>query len=467
MYLNFYQLRKAPFNITPDPEFLFFSPSHQQVLETIQYGLAERKGFMVVTSEVGLGKTTLVRFALERADLQRLKVIFTFHAHVSFTGLLETLARELHIDCHTEDLGTTLQRLQEVLTAEGAQGRTVVLIIDEAQNLPVETLRHLRLLANLETATKKLLQIVLVGQPELAQKLDLPELQPLKQCIAIRSTLSPLTPQESLAYIQHRLTKVTLGQTPTFTTGALKQIVAHAQGAPRLLNILCDNALIAGFAAQQKPVSASLVREVIADFEGNVETKGASSLARPRLAWALGLVLIGLLGFVSYRGLGAFKGRSPDLSQAHQPGSTALDPQDKQTALAVVPARDIPGQEAEKSPAAAGSQVLADPPQAKAAVQPAEPPTKTQEAPAPPQTTFPVTLVVKPGDSLTKMIAAVYGSSTTALVQRVKDHNPQIQDANIIVVGETIVFPAFNGAMGKGDTVSSWREGQENEDTEP
>jgi general secretion pathway protein A len=319
------------------------------------------------------------------------------------------------------------------------------------------------LLSNLETATRKLLQIILVGQPELARKLDLPELQPLKQCIALRATLSPLTPQDSLAYIQHRLAKVALAQAPIFTVGALKRIVAHAQGVPRLLNILCDNALIAGFASQQRPVSAKLVQEVIADLEGapaTVSSPAATSPWKPTLA--LACVLLGVLGVFSYRNFSVPTWLRQDLPQAHTPVSTGHDGQDKEPVLTAAPAPQAIGQETEK-PRAADSQVPAPPPQAKIEVQPAAPPVKTPEPPAktpeppakapeppvPLETTFPVTRVVKPGDSLSKLIASVYGASSNDLVEWVKAHNPRIQDTNVIVVGERIVFPEFNEAAKK------------------
>ena len=283
MYFDFYQLRKAPFNLTPDPEFLFLSPSHQQAFGAILYGISERKGLVVVTGEVGLGKTTLLRAALEQVDTQRLKVISVFHTNVSFTSLVKLLARELRVDFFPDDLEETIIRLKAVLGEEDAQGRTVVLIIDEAQNLPMRTLLELRLFLNIETETAKLLQIVLVGQPELMHKLDLPELRALKQCVAIRETLSPMTAPESVEYIEHRLAKVALDQEPIFTPKALQHIVAHAGGVPRLLNILCDNVLISGFADQERPISAKLAKEVLADLEKNPEAEGSPvSLRRGR-----------------------------------------------------------------------------------------------------------------------------------------------------------------------------------------
>ena len=170
MYLDFYQLSKSPFNLTPDPEFLFLSPSHQQALSAILYGIWERKGLIVVTGEVGLGKTTLLRAALEHVNAcqgeeQRLTIISTFQANVSLMRLLALLARELQVPSKPDDPDGTVSLLIKALEEKEAQGSTVVLIIDEAQELPLETLRQLRLFLNLETNTAKLLQVVLVGQP--------------------------------------------------------------------------------------------------------------------------------------------------------------------------------------------------------------------------------------------------------------------------------------------------------------
>jgi general secretion pathway protein A len=263
MYLDFYHIEKAPFHITPDPEFLFLSPSHKAALGSIIYGIEERQGFVAISGEVGLGKTTILRSYLERVDQRQLRTIYIFNANVSFRGLLKAIFAEFGLDYETEDLFEMVNHLHQVLIEEYQQGRNVALIIDEAQNMPVETLENLRMLSNLETSTEKLVQIILIGQPEFDQKLNLNELRQLKQRVVIRSTIEPLTPEESMAYIQHRLEKVAMTDRPLFTKGAFKHIVEHAKGTPRVLNILCTNALIAGFGYRQKPITAKTVKEVI------------------------------------------------------------------------------------------------------------------------------------------------------------------------------------------------------------
>ncbi len=269
MYAGFYNLRREPFHITPDPEFLFLSPSHKQALASIIYGVEERKGFVAVVGEVGVGKTTILRSYLERVDKQDLKIIYVFNPNLPFEGLLDTILRELALEPATGDVFKMVNLLHHALIEEYKCGRNVVLIIDEAQNMPVATLEDLRMLSNLETSKDKLLQILLIGQPELENVLNRNELRQLKQRIAIYSTIKPLTADESLAYINYRLAKVALTGEPAFTAGALKLIVKKAMGIPRLMNILCDNALITGFGYEKKPVTKSIAREVIADFQGS------------------------------------------------------------------------------------------------------------------------------------------------------------------------------------------------------
>ena len=276
MYQDYYHLRKEPFHITPDPEFLYLSPSHKQALGSIIYGVKNRKGFIVITGEVGVGKTTILRSYLEGLTKEKTKVIYIFNANVTFPNLLRTIYRELGIFSNTEDVVEMLNELYQILMEEYKHGNTVLLIVDEAQNMPMRTLENLRMLSNLETSKDKLLQIVLVGQSEFENILDEYNLRQLKQRIAIRSTIQSLSEKESLAYIEHRLAKAAFNGSPVFTKGALKKIVKEARGIPRNLNILCDNALITGFGYKMKPVSGKIVKEVIHDLNGGREEKRSS-----------------------------------------------------------------------------------------------------------------------------------------------------------------------------------------------
>src|SRR5262245_17642009 len=217
MYLDFYSLKKAPFHTTPDPEFLFLSPSHKTALGALVYGIEERQGFVALVGEVGLGKTTILRSYLERVEPSQLKTIYIFHSNVSFSDLLKTICREFGLEVTTENVFDTVNHLHRVLLEEYKQGRNVALIVDEAQHMPIETLEHLRMLSNLETSTQKLMQIVLVGQPEFEAKLNNHALRQLKQRLVIRGTISPLTNKESRDYIIYRLAKVVMVDEPIFT----------------------------------------------------------------------------------------------------------------------------------------------------------------------------------------------------------------------------------------------------------
>ncbi len=295
MYLDFYGLSKEAFHITPDPEFLFLSPSHKEALGAMIYGVQQRKGFLAVTGEVGLGKTTVLRSFLEQLDEARVKTVIVFNSNVSYQGLLKIIYRDLGLDAPTDDIFEMVNGLHQVLIEEYHAGRNVVLIIDEAQNMPVETLENLRMLSNLETSKDKLLQILLIGQPELESILDRRELRQLKQRLAVRGKLEPLSFSGSLAYIKYRVEKSGGRVEEIFTRGALLAIIKAAGGIPRKVNIICDNALITGYGYQQKPVTRKIVREVIGDLEGR-ELQG-------RFKWAaIIIVLVAALSVLAWAG---------------------------------------------------------------------------------------------------------------------------------------------------------------------
>jgi general secretion pathway protein A len=285
---QFYHLTKEPFHITPDPEFLFLSPSHKQALGSIVYGVKNKKGFIVITGEVGVGKTTILRSYLEGVVNQKTKIIYIFNSNVTFKNLLKTIYKELGFITKTDDSTEMLNGLYQILMKEYKEGNIVLLIVDEAQNMPMQTLENLRMLSNLETSKDKLLQIVLIGQCEFEQMLNQYSLRQLKQRIAIRSTIIPFTKKESVAYINHRLEKASANNNQVFTKGALEAIVKEAKGIPRHLNILCDNALITGSGYQKRPVNLKIAKEVIGGFNG----KEKSSFLKWALVSAILLILI-------------------------------------------------------------------------------------------------------------------------------------------------------------------------------
>lgn len=293
MYLSYYSLQREPFNITPDPDFLFLNESHKEALASIVYGIEKRKGFIAITGGIGLGKTTIVRAYLETKDDGHLKIIYVFNANITFKGLLKTIYQELDLEDDGLDIFEMVNRLHLTLIAEYEAGNNIVLIIDEAQNMPVETLENLRMLSNLETSTDKLIQIVFIGQPEFDSLVNRPELRQLKQRIAMRTVIQPLNNRESVEYITHRLNRAGLRGGSPFSVPALQAIVKGAKGVPRTINILCDNTLITGFGCEDRPVGLRVVKEVLADFEG----RKAFSAKWPYIA-AAAIILAVLAGFL-------------------------------------------------------------------------------------------------------------------------------------------------------------------------
>jgi general secretion pathway protein A len=298
MYLDFYRLKSPPFQITPDPTFLFLSASHKAALEAMTAGIAARRGFVVITGAKGVGKTMLVRAYLARVAPPQLTTIVLGQGPLSFGELLALIASRFAAPVVTDDATALLAQLQQVLRDETQQGRNVVLIIDEAQHLPLETLEQLPLLTHLLPATEPPLQMVLVGQPELQQHLRHSPLRRVAQRSGIHATIRPLTKAESLAYIRQRVAKVARPGGPLFTPGALQAMVRHARGVPRDLNLLCTNVLQAGFQAQQQPITADLVQQVMAASTGS----RPFPLGRLALSAAAGLVLVaGLLWVAPFR----------------------------------------------------------------------------------------------------------------------------------------------------------------------
>jgi len=268
MYRDFYQLKHAPFPLTPDPACLFLSPSHRQALAAITYGVEARQGLVLITGVAGVGKTLILRAYLARRHPAPLKTIFIPHAPVAFPELLTTLCRALGLEATSEDRVELQTQCQQRLLEEYRHGRNIAILLDDAQRMAVATLEQLRLLANLETTTEKLVQIVLVGQPDLEQTLQQYALRQVAQRIAVRATIVPLTGAESVAYIRHRLAPVAPPGRPIFTRGALTCLVREAKGVPRRLHFLCTKALVTGCSVRQHPITARLARAVIAEHTG-------------------------------------------------------------------------------------------------------------------------------------------------------------------------------------------------------
>jgi type II secretory pathway predicted ATPase ExeA len=266
MYLSFYGLAEKPFNTTPDPRFLYLTPGHRDALAQLVYGAQERKGFVVLTGRVGTGKTTLLHALRRRLDA-RTAMSFVVNSSLSFDGILDFMLGDFGIDKSTESRSRRLMALNEFLVARERSDQNTVLVLDEAQNLEPQTLEEVRLLSNFETASRKLLQIVLAGQPELKARLALPQLQQLKQRIELRCEIAPLNAEQTCDYIRTRLRVAGARDLGLFTGSAVARIAAHARGVPRLVSILCDHCLVFGYADQQRRIDRSIVEQAIRYLE--------------------------------------------------------------------------------------------------------------------------------------------------------------------------------------------------------
>lgn len=267
MYKSFFGLRANPFNVNPDPRFLFVTQHTREALACLAYGIQNRKGFMLLTGEVGTGKTTILNKLLEWLNTQKVSSAFIFNPRLEVIQFFDFMFADFGIPCKSHDKSQFLLRLNQWLLERYRAREAAVLIVDEAQNLSADLLEEIRLLTNLETSTDKLLQIVLSGQPELEQKLKLPELRQLRQRITLRCRTHALSGQETGAYIEQRLRIAGADGTPIFTTEAVERVHKYSHGIPRVINLLCEHALINGFVEQMKSIPAETIEEVAREFE--------------------------------------------------------------------------------------------------------------------------------------------------------------------------------------------------------
>jgi len=493
MYLRYYHLREAPFGITPDPAFLYLSPSHKEALASVLYGIEKRKGFVSITGEVGSGKTTILKAVLARIDPDRVKVVYLFNPDLSFAELVRAIMEELGLDLPACDVPHAVRQLHRYLIDIYRQNKHVVLIIDEVQRMPVDTLEQLRMLSNLETTKDKLIQIVLSGQPEFETALLTQHaLRQLRQRIAVRARIQLLTPGQSVAYVEHRLGRVSYGKTPVFTSRALRRIARCTRGNPRAINIVCDNALIAGYADQERPVTVKTVRRAAAglgwggnrafvkwgavaaavvlvaagaravfgrDDENVSEATAESTIAAPQraatltpttpveeppperpqaiepeppydVADAAEAKLMALLPLASYPFGGATDAleRIWDLPSVTPTGVRLGENAPANPSISSLQREDT-SHAPERAPAAETVGALSN----KAGTTDVE------------RTGLPITRTVKPGDNLGRLSMEMYGSTDRDLIERILQHNPHIRDANTIFVGDIIVFPEADG----------------------
>ena len=270
MYTDFYGLSELPFELSPDPKYLMMTSRHREALANLQYGISARKSLTLMTGEAGTGKTTLVNAALASPPCRDARIVHLSNSMLTREEFIEFLARSFQLSpeaAHSK--ATLLRELEDELLRRRSAGVTTALVIDEAQCLERELLEEIRMLSNIETPSEKLLPLVLVGQPEFAERLNLPSLRQLKQRVALRCELGTLSAVETAAYIAGRV-RIAGGEASImFTREAIEEIHRGSGGIPRTISVICDNALVNGFAVGIKPITADVIREVCADFDLN------------------------------------------------------------------------------------------------------------------------------------------------------------------------------------------------------
>jgi len=281
MYFKFFGFKEAPFNMTPNSRFFFESTKHTEALSTLIYAIEERKGFVVITGNIGSGKTTVCRTLLNKLNSMTQTALIT-NTHMSGKDMLANILEDLEVECGPGSKSKMLSRLNQYLIEQLRNDQNVVVIIDEAQNLTPSVLEEVRMLSNLETENEKLIQIILLGQPELKKKLSLPKLEQLRQRIAVFYHLVPLTEEETKKYILYRLKIASGSNRKYFTSEALDIIYQFSNGIPRLINSICDSALLNGFIYEKEYIDGPLMQEVV-DESPMSQLSGQSSVKNSQL----------------------------------------------------------------------------------------------------------------------------------------------------------------------------------------
>ncbi len=343
MYKNFFGFKERPFKLVPNPDYLFLSRSHEEALAHLTYAVSEGDGFVLITGEVGTGKTTLCRSFLESLD-ENVITAFIFNPKLDSIQLLKAINDEFGIDSTADSIKGLVDVLNVFLIEQKRNSKKVIILIDEAQNLTQDVLEQLRLLSNLETTKDKLLQIILVGQPELGEMLDSSELRQLGQRITLSCHLRPFNLKETQAYIEHRLNIASVKPEARFTKGAISAVYQYSGGVPRLINIACDRALLTGFGLDEKTIGQSIVRAAIRELSGKGDP-GHQWFLRPKQVVLMGsaicLVLFFIFVFVPFKTTPTEKGNTPEHALAKRPSPVAET--EKDLAIRSAPPITTPG----------------------------------------------------------------------------------------------------------------------------
>lgn len=453
MYHNFYGLRESPFALTPDPKYLFLSDAHKEALASMIYGVQERKGFVLILGEVGTGKTTLIRHILGQFGVN-IKTVFIFNSVVSFDSLLEMVLRDLELPCQRWNRVGMVGTLNDYLLQETVAGRYVVLIIDEAQHLSSTVLEEVRLLSNLETTSSKLLQIILVGQPELGEKLGSPNLRQLRQRIGLVAELKPLTFEETVRYIAHRLEVAGHKGRGIFTRRALTRIYETSGGIPRLVNVICDKSLVLGYGADARRISRRIIKEAVKDQ--SAFGRSALSPAQFSLRLTLGkrFTLITAAMLLLLTGIGLLPGSQKDSELLSRLSRTLAG--ERTDTVKVVGEASVPSPEKESPDGALSERSAPVPESGPAQIVPAHPSQShgLLDASTVPLATEEVReVIVQPEDTLATLVIGAYGRADYTLLDFVKMANPDMKKIDVIKVGQRLRFPPFEppGMVHKGD----------------
>jgi general secretion pathway protein A len=445
-YGEFYGFRSAPFHITPDPSLLFQTETHQTALGAMEYGINAGKGFIVVSGQVGVGKTTVLRACLDRLDLSKNKIIYLYNPALTTVELYNTILDELDPTLRPSiDPADTFRTLQRTLLETHQAGRQVILAVDEAQNMPEETLESLRILSNLESAGTKLLQIILVGQPELETKLKKHSLRQLNQRVAVRARIKRLTFGESYRYIEHRTRCAGRRVARTlFTRPAQWYIGFAARGTPRTINICCDNALINGYAYSAERITLPIAREACSSLGYRAPIRGAIALAGALVVLFCGIFFRDTLVERFHAPTAGDRAAlqtalpnqnhavsGPGATEAPAPPAVAHAPNTAPAAVAQAPST---GASLEELPRVTQRETQSTNSARLSRGKPQEPASRSR-------------WLVRKGDSVIKACRATYGSCDERTLRAVLAHNPQIGPEAIIYEGDVLIMPETIGPL--------------------
>ena len=409
MYNSYFGFRESPFSVTPDPRFFYTNPAYLEAFATLRYGIEAKKGFIVITGEVGTGKTTLLRKLLHDFE-DNVHSVFVFNSCLNFPELLQFTLQDLGLTSKDQNKVAMLQHLNDYLIKQLNQGHTVTILIDEAQNLSDEVLENLRLLSNLETDQEKLLQIVLMGQPELKAKLAQPHLRQLKQRVALQFQLRSLTDNEIRPYIGSRLMVIGYEGKNLFDRHAVKRISYYSKGIPRIINILCDNGLLTAYATAQKIVSAEMIDKVALDLELGSEPSVNEVRNLPALLPPAGSSLQQIPRKVWFQATSLTRARVSSLL----------------VVVLVVVVASVLGlasrHNLHKAPFTQ-SAAVAEKPRAKVA------PERYYQR-----------VVIQPGSTVQKIAADTYGTNTILGMDLIKEFNPKIDNLNRVMPGQELIL---------------------------